>query len=109
MGDEALLTRLDEWFTPFQEQTRGLDDVTPASLSEGLMALVPYEVQRDLDRLVPTHFEAPTGQRLGTTSLCERSTPVRAVLVTERHTNARSPPPTLLRSDCARRGAPGGA
>lgn len=62
-GEEALLSRLDEWFTPFQEQTRGLDDVTPASLSEGLMALVPYEVQRDLDRLVPTHFEAPTGQR----------------------------------------------
>lgn len=63
MGDEALLSRLDEWFTPFQEQTRGLDDVTPASLSEGLMGLVPYELQRDLDRLVPTHFEAPTGQR----------------------------------------------
>ncbi|WP_310414348.1 ATP-dependent helicase HrpB [Mycoplana sp. BE70] len=62
-GDDALLARLDEWFTPFQEQTRGLDDVTPASLSDGLMALVPYEVQRDLDRLVPTHFEAPTGQR----------------------------------------------
>lgn len=62
-GDDALLARLDEWFTPFQEQTRGLDDITPASLSDGLMALVPYEVQRDLDRLVPTHFEAPTGQR----------------------------------------------
>ncbi|WP_097138019.1 ATP-dependent helicase HrpB [Rhizobium subbaraonis] len=62
-GDEALLSRLDEWFTPFQEQTRGLDDVTPASLSEGLMALVPYALQRDLERLVPTHFEAPTGQR----------------------------------------------
>ncbi|MFD1329856.1 ATP-dependent helicase HrpB [Mycoplana ramosa] len=62
-GDDALLARLDEWFIPFQAQTRGLDDVTPASLSDGLMALVPYEVQRDLDRLVPTHFEAPTGQR----------------------------------------------
>ncbi|MCD2182789.1 ATP-dependent helicase HrpB [Rhizobium sp. GN54] len=62
-GDEALLARLDEWFTPFQELTRGLDDVTPASLSDGLMALVPQGVQRDLERLVPTHFEAPTGQR----------------------------------------------
>ncbi|MDF1633003.1 ATP-dependent helicase HrpB [Mycoplana sp. MJR14] len=62
-SDEALLARLDEWFTPFQEQTRGLDDVTPASLSDGLMALVPHAVQRDLERLAPTHFEAPTGQR----------------------------------------------
>lgn len=62
-GEEALLERLDEWFTPFQQTTRGLDDIMPSSLSDGLMALVPYTVQRDLDRLVPTHFEAPTGQR----------------------------------------------
>jgi ATP-dependent helicase HrpB len=27
------------------------------------MALVPYALQRDISRLVPTHFEAPTGQR----------------------------------------------
>jgi ATP-dependent helicase HrpB len=27
------------------------------------MALVPHDLQRDLARLAPTHFEAPTGQR----------------------------------------------
>ena len=27
------------------------------------MSLVPYEVQREIARLAPTHFEAPTGQR----------------------------------------------
>lgn len=62
-GDDALLAALDSWFVPFQENTRGLEEVKPASLQEGLMALVPYEVQRDLARLAPTHFEAPTGQR----------------------------------------------
>jgi ATP-dependent helicase HrpB len=62
-GEAALLARLDDWFVPFQENTRGLDDVTAASLHEGLMALVPYEMQRDIARLAPTHFEAPTGQR----------------------------------------------
>jgi len=62
-SEAALLERLGDWFTPFQENTRGLDDVSAASLHEGLMALVPYEVQRDLARLAPTHFEAPTGQR----------------------------------------------
>ncbi len=62
-GDDALLATLDSWFVPFQENTRGLEEVKPASLQEGLMALVPYEVQRDLARLAPTHFEAPTGQR----------------------------------------------
>jgi ATP-dependent helicase HrpB len=62
-SEAALLARLGDWFVPFQENTRGLDDVSAASLHEGLMALVPYEAQRDLARLAPTHFEAPTGQR----------------------------------------------
>lgn len=62
-GDDALLATLDAWFVPFQENARGLDDISSARLQEGLMALVPYEVQRDLARLAPTHFEAPTGQR----------------------------------------------
>ena len=62
-SEAALLARLGDWFVPFQENTRGLDDVSAASLREGLMALVPYEAQRELTRLAPTHFEAPTGQR----------------------------------------------
>ncbi|WP_337183413.1 ATP-dependent helicase HrpB [Shinella sp.] len=62
-GDEALLARLDDWFAPFQEATRGIDDIPSGSLQQGLMALVPHELQRDLSRLAPTHFEAPTGQR----------------------------------------------
>ena len=62
-SDEALIARLADWFEPYQESARGLDDIAPSRLSEGLMALVPYEVQRDLARLAPTHFEAPTGQR----------------------------------------------
>ncbi|OJF98441.1 ATP-dependent helicase [Pararhizobium antarcticum] len=63
MADEALLARLDDWFVPYQHETRGLDDVSPSSLSEGLMSLVPHAASRDLGRLAPTHFEAPTGQR----------------------------------------------
>ena len=63
MSDDALLTRLEEWFEPFQEETHGLDDIAQGRLRDGLMALVPHEVQRELARLAPTHFEAPTGQR----------------------------------------------
>jgi ATP-dependent helicase HrpB len=63
MSDENLLARLDDWFVPFQGETRGIDDIGAASLSEGLQSLVPHEIARDLARLAPTHFEAPTGQR----------------------------------------------
>lgn len=63
MSDAGLIARLDDWFTPFQSDARGFSDISAASLSNGLMALVPHELQRDLGRLAPTHFEAPTGQR----------------------------------------------
>lgn len=63
MSDEVLLARLADWFEPYQETARGLDDVIPGRLAEGLMSLVPHALQRDLNRLAPTHFEAPTGQR----------------------------------------------
>lgn len=63
VSDEALLERLDDWFVPFQTETRGLADISGASLANGLMSLVPHAAQRELARLAPTHFEAPTGQR----------------------------------------------
>ena len=62
-GDAALIERLEEWFEPFQQAARGLDDIQPATLQHGLMALLPPGADRDLARLAPTHFEAPTGQR----------------------------------------------
>ena len=63
MADAALLCRLDEWFVPFQHEAGGLDGIKGRDLAEGLLSLVPYDLQRDLARLAPTHFEAPTGQR----------------------------------------------
>jgi ATP-dependent helicase HrpB len=63
MSDAALLARLDEWFVPFQGDAGSIDGIRGRDLAEGLLSLVPYELQRDLAKLAPTHFEAPTGQR----------------------------------------------
>ncbi|CAD7049617.1 ATP-dependent helicase HrpB [Pseudorhizobium endolithicum] len=63
VSDQALLTRLEEWFVPFQAGVTSLDGINPGSLTEGLRSLVPHELQRQIDALAPTHFEAPTGQR----------------------------------------------
>lgn len=62
-SDEGLMQTMETWFIPYQGETRGIDDITPGSLSEGLMSLVPHEISRDLAKFAPTHFEAPTGQR----------------------------------------------
>ncbi|PLK70183.1 ATP-dependent helicase HrpB [Rhizobium sp. TH135] len=61
-SDEGLLERLDDWFIPFQSGVTRFQDVSAGSLHDGLMSLVPGGSQRELDRLVPTHFTAPTGQ-----------------------------------------------
>jgi ATP-dependent helicase HrpB len=63
MSDESLLARLDDWFVPFQGSTSGIDSINPGSLSEGLRSLIPHGVSQDLNKLAPTHFEAPTGER----------------------------------------------
>ncbi|MGO8070864.1 hypothetical protein AB9E28_36110, partial [Rhizobium leguminosarum] len=60
VSDDALLSRLDDWFAPFQTEARGLSEISAAGLSNVLMSMVPHELQRDLSRLAPTHFEAPT-------------------------------------------------
>lgn len=63
VSDAGLLETLEDWFVPFQNDTRGLNDVSQASLRDGLMALLPHGAGRDLERLAPTHFETPAGQR----------------------------------------------
>jgi ATP-dependent helicase HrpB len=60
--DDGLIARLDVWFIPFQSGVTSFQDITPGSLHDGLMMLLPPGSQRELDRLVPTHFTAPTGQ-----------------------------------------------
>ncbi|MBP2551380.1 ATP-dependent helicase HrpB [Neorhizobium galegae] len=63
VSEEALLARLDEWFTPFQSGRTSPDAIDQGSLAEGLRSLVPHAVRADINRLAPTHFDAPTGQR----------------------------------------------
>jgi ATP-dependent helicase HrpB len=63
VSDEALLARLGEWFIPFQGKASSLSRIDPGSLTDGLRSLIPYDVAQDLNKLAPTHFEAPTGQR----------------------------------------------
>jgi ATP-dependent helicase HrpB len=63
VGEQALLARLDDWFVPFQGDAAGLDTISPKTLLDGLRSLISHELLRDLDRLAPTHFVAPTGQR----------------------------------------------
>ncbi len=63
MSDAALIDRLDEWFVPFQHDAKATHDISGGNIIEGLRSLVPHEELRQLGKLLPTHFEAPTGQK----------------------------------------------
>ncbi|WP_159588746.1 ATP-dependent helicase HrpB [Chelativorans xinjiangense] len=62
--DEALMARLEEWLLPFLKGEAALSAISGRALGEGLMALVPYDLQRRVEAEAPSHFTAPTGSRL---------------------------------------------
>ncbi|VVT31035.1 ATP-dependent helicase HrpB [Rhizobium sp. EC-SD404] len=64
MDDDGLVTKLAVWFTPYQSGVRAFDRIAPGSLTEGLMALAPYDLHRILEAEAPTHFVVPTGSRI---------------------------------------------
>jgi ATP-dependent helicase HrpB len=64
LSDEALLGSLENWLGPFLDGVSRRDHFARIDLGAALKALVPWDRQRDLDRLAPTHIEVPSGSRL---------------------------------------------
>jgi ATP-dependent helicase HrpB len=64
MDDGNLIERLDDWLLPFLTGEAQLDRIPAHVLKNGLMSLVPFDLQRLVDQLAPTHFEVPTGSNI---------------------------------------------
>ncbi|TAJ84115.1 ATP-dependent helicase HrpB [Reyranella sp.] len=64
LSNTALLASLDGWLAPFLDGVSRKDHLTRIDLTAALKALVPWEKQRELDRLAPTHIEVPSGSRV---------------------------------------------
>ncbi|RWE24221.1 ATP-dependent helicase C-terminal domain-containing protein, partial [Mesorhizobium sp.] len=64
VSDQALLDRLDGWLLPFLQGEASFAAIRPATLTAALMSLVPHELQRKVDALAPTHFNAPSGSHV---------------------------------------------
>jgi ATP-dependent helicase HrpB len=81
MGDEALLAGLESWLKPWLGGASSLAGLSPARLAEALMSLVPFALQRDVGRLAPTRYTAPTGNSFAIDY--ERDMPTVAIRVQE--------------------------
>lgn len=64
MSDEALIEDLDGWLLPFLSGAASFAAIDPGVVSAGLASLVPHELQRKVDALAPTHFDAPSGSHV---------------------------------------------
>jgi ATP-dependent helicase HrpB len=64
LSDAALLASLEVWLAPFLDGVSRRDHLPRIDLGAALKALVPWDKQRELDRLAPTHIEVPSGSRV---------------------------------------------
>ena len=64
LSDAALATSASEWLAPFLIGRTRLADITSEDLAVALDTLLPWDMKRQLDEKAPTHFEAPTGNRV---------------------------------------------
>jgi len=64
LSDKALLGSLETWLAPSLDGVSRRSHLARVDLAAALKALVPWDKQRELDRLAPTHIEAPSGSRV---------------------------------------------
>jgi ATP-dependent helicase HrpB len=64
MADAALIERLDGWLLPFLSGAASFAAIDAGVVSAGLATLVPHDLQRRIDTLAPTHFDAPSGSHV---------------------------------------------
>ena len=53
-----------EDLAPYLVGRTALADITPADLEGYLAARLPYSLRAEIDRLLPSHFDAPSGSRI---------------------------------------------
>ncbi|MFD1695514.1 ATP-dependent helicase HrpB [Roseibium aestuarii] len=64
LSDSALTETLPDWLGPYLAGVTRLDAVDAEILGQALAGLLPFDAQQRLEREAPTHFTAPTGNRV---------------------------------------------
>jgi ATP-dependent helicase HrpB len=64
VSDEALAATTDVWLAPWLDGVTRRDHLARLSLTEILRALLPWDKQRELDQLAPTHLQVPSGSNI---------------------------------------------
>lgn len=80
---EGLVHSLEDWLAPFIGNIRRKDDFKKLDLLKYAVALLPWELASQLDKLAPTHLEVPSGSHIRLQYQPDGSPPVLAVKLQE--------------------------
>jgi ATP-dependent helicase HrpB len=64
LSDAHLTQTLEQWLSPFLQGITTLDRVKRIPLDQPLHTLLSWDLQRQLDRLAPTHITVPSGSNI---------------------------------------------
>ncbi|SON54189.1 ATP-dependent RNA helicase HrpB [Hartmannibacter diazotrophicus] len=64
LSEGSLAVTAGEWLAPQIIGKSRLDAIDADDLGRALDSLLPYALRRDMERLLPTHFDAPSGSRV---------------------------------------------
>lgn len=64
LSDKALIASLDEWLAPFLVSATGRADLEVVSVAVALDTVIGHGRRRELDAMMPSHFQLPGGRRL---------------------------------------------
>lgn len=87
LSADHLMQTADEWLYPYLERDghvmKTAAELKKIDLQEVLWAIVPYDVQQQIDLLAPTHIQVPTGSRIRIDYRLESDAPVLSVRLQE--------------------------
>lgn len=64
LSDKALQKEVSTWLLPYLAGVTAVSNITKDILEGALSALLPWDLRSQIDGLLPSHFQAPTGSRL---------------------------------------------
>ncbi len=63
LNDLALQEDVSNWLQPYLSGATAVSKITSQMLENALSVLLPWDMQLQIDALLPSHFQAPTGSR----------------------------------------------
>ncbi|HEY4650359.1 MAG TPA: ATP-dependent helicase HrpB, partial [Pontibacter sp.] len=82
VSDEALEATMELWLLPHLAGLQSIEQVAKLDFNEILLSDLTWEQRQEMDRLVPTHLQVPSGSRI-TINYSDPSAPVLAVRLQE--------------------------